>query len=238
MGNPPRTPASSRRSSRSAARGGRRTVVSRTVVLGVTGLPASGKSTVTGLFRDLGAEHADADRLAHEAMEDPRVSRLVGRALGMEVRSPDGRVDREALAARVFGKDDREALERLTAILHPVVRRGLRGAVAGARGRRAPAVVLDVPLLFEGGVDGMCDATVFVDAPRAVRLRRARKRGWSAAELQRREARQGPARERRARADFRVPNGGSRAATRRRVRAIWDEVTGTGASGRIPAPGK
>ena len=191
----------------------------RTLVVGVTGAPAAGKSTVTGMLAGLGAVVVDADRLAHEALALPRIARRVERALGGTIRGADGAVDRKAVADRVFRSS--RALRRLTSILHPVVLRGMRGAVAAARRSRAAAVVLDVPLLFESGADRDCDVTVFVDAPRRVRLARARARGWTAAELARREARQAPAAERRRRACWTVDNGGSRSATRRQVRALW-----------------
>jgi len=196
------------------------------LVLGVTGLPASGKSTVAAMFRALGAEAADADRLAGEALALPGIARRAARAVGPGTLGPGGRLDRAAVAARVFGPGGSAALRRLEAVLHPPVRRWLRAAVAGARRRRAPAVVLDVPLLFERGVDRMCDATVFVDAPRAARLRRARRRGWTAAELRARDLSQAPAAERRRRADFVVRNGGGIPAARLAVRGIWERVFG------------
>jgi dephospho-CoA kinase len=185
------------------------------------------------MFARLGAETVDADRLARAALDRPAAARAVARLLGGRVLRRGGTVDRERVAAAVFPGRDPRLLRRLEGILHPPVRRGLREAVAGARRRRAPAIALDVPLLFEGGVDRMCDFTVFVDAPRAARAARARRRGWSGADLRAREARQGPAAERRRRADFAVDNGGARSATRRQVRAIWDRVVG--GAGRVPA---
>jgi dephospho-CoA kinase len=180
----------------------------------------------------LGAEVADADRLAREALLRPAAARAVARAFGRGVLGRGGRVDRAAVAALVFRGTDRRPLRRLERILHPLVRRSLRAAVAGARRRRAPAVALDVPLLFESGLDRACDATLFVAAPAAVRAARARRRGWSAADLRARDARQGPAAERRRRADFTVDNGGGRAATWRQVRALWDRAV----SGAGPGP--
>ena len=191
----------------------------------MTGLPAAGKSAVSAVFRGLGAELADADQLVGEALDRPRVARAVIRILGPAVRGPGGRLDRAAAAALAFGPDP-APLRRLEALVHPIVKRGLRDAVAGARRRRAPAVVLDVPLLFERGVDRMCDFTVFVRAARPVRLARARRRGWTAAELRRRERRQLSAAERRRRADFTVDNGGTRTATRDQVRALWRRTIG------------
>jgi dephospho-CoA kinase len=193
---------------------------SRTVVIGVTGLPAAGKSTVTGILASLGGVVVDADALAHEALGRPSMARAVERALGPGLRLPGGAVDRAAVARRVFGARAGASLRRLTALLHPPVLRAMRRAVRAARRARAETAILDVPLLFEAGADRECDYTVFVEAPRAVRLYRARARGWSAAELRRRESRQAPAAVRRRRADATVDNGGSLAATRRRVREI------------------
>jgi dephospho-CoA kinase len=193
-------------------------------VIGVTGLPACGKSTVAAMLASLGAAPVDADRLAHEALDDPATARAVERILGVRVRRPGGGVDRAAVAARVFGERGRAALRRVEALLHPLVRRGMREAVAAARRRSAPAAVLDAPLLFEAGVDRSCDLTVFVHAPREARLRRARSRGWTARGLRAREARQWSAAARRRRADTVVDNGGSRSATWKQVRALWSRA--------------
>jgi dephospho-CoA kinase len=195
------------------------------VVIGLTGLPAAGKSTVAGMFGDLGARVVDADALAREALESPAGTRAAERALGTRIRGRDGRVDRRAVASLVFGGGDPGALGRLVAVLHPGVRRRLRAEVAAARRAGAAAVVLDVPLLFEGGVDGLCDLTVFVAAPREIRRRRARARGWTARELAAREARQWPAAVRRRLADATVDSGGSRSAAWKRVREIWRRAT-------------
>ena len=86
----------------------------RTVVIGVTGAPAAGKSTVTAMLAGLGGVPVDADALAREALEAPSMARAVERALGVPVRRPDGSVDRAAVAERVFGSGDASALQRLT----------------------------------------------------------------------------------------------------------------------------
>jgi dephospho-CoA kinase len=209
------------------------------VVIGVTGLPASGKSTVSGMLAALGAAAVDADLLAHEAMDAPGTARRVERLLGTGVLRTDGSVDRGAVAARVFGERGAPALRRLEGLLHPLVRLRMRELVAAARRRRAPAVVLEVPLLFEAGLDRSCDLSVFVDAPRTVRLRRARARGWTGRDLRAREARQLPAAARRRRADEVVDNGGGRSATWRQVRALWARAVPAGSprGGAGPGPG-
>jgi dephospho-CoA kinase len=114
---------------------------------------------------------------------------------GDDAFQPDGRIDRRAIARRVFGSsEERRRLERL---IHPVVAR-LRDERMAEAARLAPparpvAIVWDTPLLFEAGLAGRCDAVVFVDATRADRLRRVRDtRGWDEAELDRRENSQWP----------------------------------------------
>ncbi len=207
------------------------------MVLGVTGLPAAGKSTVARLLGELGAAVADADELAHAALSDPAVERRVRAELRIPRSVPSGPPLRAALGARVFGGDGGEALGRLEALLHPPVRRRLGTAVARARRAGSPAVVLDVPLLFESGLDALCDGTIFVDAPLGVRRRRAARRGWDAAALAARDARQWPAPERRRRADVVIRNGGTLASTRRAVRRAWERwVTGSPRTGARPDP--
>lgn len=230
-GLPPRT-SDRARSPQAPGRPGADRGPGSTVVIGVTGLPASGKSTVTAMFASLGAASVDADRLAHEALGTPGTARRVEILLGPGVRRADGSLDRAAVAARVFGEGGAPALRRLEALLHPRVRRGMRERVAAARTRRAPAVVLEVPLLFEAGLDRSCDLSVFVDAPRAVRLRRARARGWTGRDLRAREARQLPAAARRRRADAVVDNGGGRSATWSQVRTLWARAVPAGGTGR------
>src|SRR5690606_21752583 len=123
-------------------------------------------------------------------------------------------LDRPALASIVFA--DPAARADLEAITHP----GIRAAIVDALERALAAgrsVVLDVPLLVEGGLVDRCDEVVFVDVPRGERLRRAQSRGWTAAEFARREAAQAPIRMKKARATATIRNTGSLDRTRERV---------------------
>lgn len=193
-----------------------------TVVLGLTGAPASGKSTVAELLRHRGAEVLHADAVAHDVLDEPAVLRRVARALGGAVTGPGGRADRSRIAASVFGPGREGALGRLERILHPAVRRRLREAVRGARRRRAPALVLEVPLLFEAGADSLCDATVLVHAPLRLRRQRVRARGWSDADLAARERRMWPLSRRRALADLVLRNHGTAADLEGAVDRAWN----------------
>lgn len=192
-----------------------------TIVVGLVGGIASGKSTVAKLLAERGAEVIDADALAHRELEREEVRDRVAAEFGREVLDAAGRaIDRKALGKRVFG--DREALGRLEAIVHPGVLRALDQAIEG--GGTGRVVVLDVPLIAETGALARCDEVLFVDASREVREARAREvRGWPAGELERREAHQQPLGEKRARASFIVRNDGDLAETRAQVERFWEE---------------
>ena len=196
------------------------------VVLGLLGGVASGKSTVAGLFAQRGLVHVDADQVARTVSEDPGILGAIRAALGPGALGPDGRLDRPAVARLVFS--DPVLRQRLDEITHPPVRRRILAELAAARAR-GESVLLDVPLLLEGGLIDQCDAAVFVAADRAERLRRAALRGWGPDELDRRERAQAPLAEKQARARFTVDNGGSLAATAAQVDAVLAQLApGTG----------
>lgn len=197
---------------------------SRPLRVGLTGNIGSGKSTVARLLAERGAAVIDADALAREATDDPAVLDAVAAALGEDLVVA-GRLDRAATAARVF--EDRAALERLNAIVHPWVRakseereRTLTQSVPPPR-----VIVHDVPLLFENGLDAGMDVVVVVDAPQEVRLRRVAERsGASIDDLRARDAAQMPLEEKVARADFVVGNAGDLSDLATAVDAVWRKL--------------
>jgi dephospho-CoA kinase len=188
------------------------------VILGLTGSIGMGKSTAARMFRVLGVPVYDSDAAVH------RLLARGGAAVGpVEAIFPgvvdDGRVDRQRLAARVFG--DPEALERLERILHPKVRWAtLEFLKQQARARR-PIVVLDIPLLFETGGEQLCDAVVVVSAPASVQVSRVLYRaGMTRERFEAIAAKQMSDKEKRRRADFVVWTGGSKRDTLRRISAL------------------
>src|SRR5262245_50331946 len=192
----------------------------RSSIVGLLGGVGSGKSAVAALFKENGARVVDADRIAHGVLEDRGVRRTLASWWGPEVLR-GGRVDRAVVARRAFGSAaDRN---RLNALVHPKIRRALRGEILKGR-RRGGVLVVEAALLLETGSDGWCDVLVFVDAPAAVRRRRARSRGWTAEEWRRRERSQWPVARKRKRADYVIDNGGSRAAARKQVERILQEL--------------
>lgn len=192
------------------------------IVVGLTGGIGSGKSTVASFFEELGARRIDADRLAREALA--RGTRGWAQAVarfGRGILLPDGEIDRRGLAARIFADpEERRALE---AIVHPAVREAVRQRLAEI-GREEPSarVVLEVPLLFEIGMDRDCDVRVVVFVPEALQLERLVARdGLDREEALRRIRSQMPLAEKCARADWVIDNAGPLAATRAQVRDIY-----------------
>jgi dephospho-CoA kinase len=190
------------------------------VVIGLLGGVAAGKSAVAAAFADHGLVPVDADRLAREVVADPDVLREIGAALGPELVA-GGQLDRAAVAARVFREPAARA--RLEAITHPRIRARVVAAIAAAHAAGA-SVLLDAPLLLEGGLIERCDHVGFVHASDAVREARAASRGWAAGELARREAAQAPLATRRAAATFVVDNDADLATMRAQVARVLADL--------------
>ncbi len=155
----------------------------------------------------------------------PALARIVEQ-FGPDVLAPDGSLDRAAMRRRVFG--DEAARRALEAIVHPEVAR-LRTAEEGRlRERGADVVVLDIPLLFEAGLQDSVDAIVLVDAPDETRIRRlVRDRGLDEAEARAMVRAQMPAAGKRDRADHVIDNDGSLAELEQRAEAVWRELERT-----------
>jgi dephospho-CoA kinase len=169
----------------------------------------AGKSTALAAFERLGAAGLSSDAVVHELYErDQRLRQALVARFGEQV-APNGVVDRAAVAERAFASSqDRAWLE---GVLWPMVGERVAGWLAEVRSRRPPprAAIVEVPLLFEAGMDGVYDATVAVVADEDVRRRRAEGRGHVLQEA--RSARQLSQQEKAARATFAVSNDGSEA---------------------------
>ena len=197
-------------------------------VIGVLGGVASGKSLVARQLADFGAGLLDADRAGHEALRLPHVEAAVRRRWGQTVCTAGGRIDRARLAQIVFtdspeGPREREHLERLT---HPEIGRLLKRQAEALDDRGTKVAVLDAPLLLEAGWDSVCEKLIFVEAPRPVRLSRAKARGWSEADFAAREAAQESLDLKRRRADVVVDNSGSPGQTLAQIERFWQSLSG------------
>jgi dephospho-CoA kinase len=197
--------------------------------VGLTGGVASGKSTVAALLRELGAVVVDSDTLAREVVEPgtPGLAAVV-EAFGPGVLTADGRLDRPALGAVVFG--DEPARRRLEGILHPLIR--ARAAELEAAAPAGTVVVHDIPLLVETGQADRFDAVVVVDVPVETQVARmVRDRGMSREDALARVKAQASREERLAVATQVVENTGTREDLRDRVTEVLEELVSAGSTG-------
>lgn len=169
--------------------------------LGLTGSIGMGKSTTAGMFAEEGIPIWDADAVVHRLYEPGQPAALAIGTLFPGAVDPDGRVNRPKL--RVMIQADPTVLDRLNAAVHPLVAED-RAAFLLANGD-AQIVLLDIPLLYETGLEGLCDAVAVVSAPPEVQRDRVLQRGMSEADFQMILARQRPDAEKRARADYIIP---------------------------------
>ncbi len=193
-------------------------------VIGVTGLPCSGKSRAAALIAEGGVDGEPslllkADDIGHAVLIRPEVAEAIRARLGEAAGdTADPAAMRRAIAARVFR--DAEELRWLEQLTHPLIRDVTLRRIAAAGGGR---VVLESALLFAGGLDRLCRRVLVVEAAFPVRLARARERGWDESELRRREARQPPLPAGADRAIVaRVDNNGSVGMLRDALRAALD----------------
>lgn len=174
--------------------------------LGIVGGIGSGKSLVAQAMRDLGGHLINADQLGHEALEQPDIKEKLVARWGKAVLDGEGRANRRAIGRIVFA-DPRE-LAALEGLVFPYIERCILEEIE--RGRANPGVkciVLDAAIMIETGWHRHCDRIVFVDTPRDVRLDRLQAtRGWTEAELERRERVQLPLEEKKHHADAVIIN--------------------------------
>jgi dephospho-CoA kinase len=188
--------------------------------IGLTGGIGSGKSTVSRLLAGHGAVIVDADVIAREVVEPgtPGLAAVV-EAFGSEVLTPDGSLDRPALAAVVFG--DPDARRRLDAIVHPLVR--ARATEVAAAAPPGAVIVNDVPLLVETGQAAAYDLVLVVEADPETRVARLVQRGLTAEDARARMAAQATDEQRRAVADVVLDNSGTENDLAAQVDRFWTE---------------
>lgn len=144
----------------------------RVLRIGLTGGIASGKSTVSRTFTELGIAVIDADEVAREVVAPgtPGLAAVV-RRFGVAVLEASGALNRSALRAQIF--EDPAARRDLESILHPLIRRRMDELADAASG---PYIVMAIPLLVEGGQQGRVDRVLLIDADESTQLQRVMSR--------------------------------------------------------------
>ncbi|NTX14224.1 dephospho-CoA kinase [Myxococcus sp. CA051A] len=196
-------------------------------VFGLTGGIGSGKSTVTRMLRELGAEVLDADVLAREVVEPgtPGLAAIAERFPG--VVGPDGRLDRAKLGAHVFGNDTERAA--LNAITHPRVREAFMEKLEALTARGVERVIYDVPLLIEAGMHEWMEGVALVWVPRDLQKARLMARdGLDATAAEARLAAQLPLDGKRVHATWVIDNSQDLSSTREQVESVWRAMLARG----------
>ncbi|MEW6386609.1 MAG: dephospho-CoA kinase [Thermodesulfobacteriota bacterium] len=192
--------------------------------IAITGGAGSGKSTVARMFQELGAAVIDADAVARSVVAPGQPAwEELKLAFGPEFFQADGSLDRAKMSDLVFS--DPEARKRLNKILHPRIIQEMARRLQDLEGRGADLVLVEVPLLFEVGLDPAYDRVMVVYVGPEEQRERLRNRD------QREEAEitgileaQWPLADKRDRADYVVDNRGDLKATRRQVENLWQNL--------------
>ena len=200
------------------------------IVIGLTGGIGSGKSEVSRMLKEFGAEIIDADRVGHEAyLPNTETYDKVVAEFGDDILQTDGAIDRKKLGARIFAEP--EARERLNAIVHPRMYAMVEERIQRLREQGATAVVLDAAILIEAGWDSLVDEVWVVAAPEEMVVQRIGQRNGLPAEQVRQRIRAQITSEERARhAAVVIDNNKGLDELSAQVREVW--------TGRVKGRGK
>jgi dephospho-CoA kinase len=188
------------------------------VVIGLTGSIGMGKSTVAKMMKGFGLPVYSADEAVHEVMKKGGSAvRPVRKFFPESIKK--GAVDRMSLS-RSIASDPRR-LRQLERIIHPLIRESERAFLKKAKERKAPAVVLEIPLLFETGAEKRCDVVLCVSSPRKIQKERVLgRKGMTEEKFRALIARQMPSSEKCKRANYVVPTGTTLAETKDSLRRL------------------
>jgi dephospho-CoA kinase len=194
------------------------------IKVALTGGVASGKSTVASLLREAGLIVLDSDRVARQAVAPGKPAwEALRRNFGPQFFSPDGSLDRQALAWHVFTRP--EARRKLDQLIHPWIAVELRKLLAELQSRGEQLVIVEIPLLFELNLEHLYDRIIVVCADEACQKQRLARRDFRGSdEVAGILAAQGVWRQKLSQGDFVVDNSGSLAATREQVKKITAEL--------------
>ena len=192
------------------------------LVLGLTGSIGTGKSNVTRVLQELGAEVIDADKVGHEAYVPHTESwNEVVDAFGRDILQPDGEIDRRKLGAIVFA--DAGQMAKLNGIMHPRMAGMVAEKINQMRSQGVQVVVVEAALMFEAGWETLVDEVWDTASPLETVFQRLMSRnGLEEAEVRKRIGSQMDIQERLDRADVVVENSGAVADLEATVGSLWE----------------
>ena len=174
------------------------------LTVGLTGDVGAGKSTLSKVWKEMGAAVIDADKVARDMWQLPDVQKRASERWGSDFFEDDQKSVFAKIAEKIFS-DERE-YEFVSDLLHPATIAAIEDIVKNADGW----VVVEIPLLFECGRPKWMDFVVFASASAEKRVERNASRGWDAAEIKRRESRLMPRDEKIKRSDWVLENSGTK----------------------------
>ncbi|MDK1716690.1 dephospho-CoA kinase [Dellaglioa algida] len=188
-----------------------------TYILGLTGGIATGKSTVSHIFKNSNVPVIDADIIARQVVEPKSETlKMIINEFGEKYLMENGALNRKKLGKLVF--NDGVALEKLNGVIHPAIRKEILAQIQSYRKSGSPLIVLDMPLLFEESYQTICDAVMVVFVPEITQLKRLINRdGLTSAEARLRIKAQWPIQNKKDLADFVIDNSTTVAVTRGQV---------------------
>lgn len=192
------------------------------IVIGLTGGIGSGKSEVSRILNELGAEVIDADRVGHEAYRpNTETWQAVVQAFGEEILQPDGEIDRRKLGPIVFS--DPDAMARLNGIMHPRMRDMIRELLETLRGQGIEVAVVEAAILIEADWTSLVDEVWVTDSTEEMVVERVgRRNNLDADEIRRRIKSQMTREERAGHATVIIHNDEGIEQLKQRIHELWD----------------
>lgn len=193
-------------------------------IIGITGSFKTGKTTVLNIFKDLGVEIIDADKVAHKQFASEEVIAAIRNHFQDSAEVVEGNIiNRSKLAQIVF--NNQSELKWLNNLIHPLVAKDIENLLKEIKKRNPEALAaIEIPLLYEAGMTYLVDKIVVVSVDRQTQLRRALKEGFSRENALRRIESQFDILKKEERGDFVIDNKGSLENTGNQVEKIWKKI--------------
>jgi len=191
------------------------------MVIGLTGNYGMGKSFVLSVFKERGAIVLDSDEIVSNLLKDRKVILRIKKILGDRIEKPDGTLDKCEVTKIIF--DNNVLREKLEVLLHPMVFDNIQNYLKKISGKKK-LIVVEVPLLFEGGYQGRFERTITVFTTQKTSLERLMKAGVSRSNALKRLKAQLPIQIKKKNADFLIDNNGPKQKTLRQVESLYHKL--------------